>query len=168
MPPFCLEVHGQGLVRNPVFVPREPPGQTMAVSRGNRPRRALRRPHLPHPVSPVSSHVVQPYPRGPPAYEATLLDIKKHSQHQSVAEKSRSEWAVRLVLLHKINRSRTRTYFSSSNIHDQCARNLFDLMTNQLRAQLFSVPGSKRSDAFWEELRHPLGMSTRLYPWGWR
>ena len=52
-------------------LPREPPGQAMAVSRGSCRGRALRRPLMLHPVSPMAPHVHQ-YPRGPPAYEATL------------------------------------------------------------------------------------------------
>ena len=37
-----------------------------------------------------------------------------------------------------------------------CERNLFDLITDQQQAHYYSVPGSKRFNAFWGELRHAL------------
>ena len=71
VPHFCQKMYRQSLVSQPGILPREPPGQAMAVSRGSCRGRALRPPRMLHPVSSKSSHV-HPYPRGPPAYEATL------------------------------------------------------------------------------------------------
>ena len=68
----------------PSILPREPPGQAMGVSRGSCLGRALRRSHMLLPASPKLSHV-HPYGRGPPAYEVMLPDMKKQSQHHSVA-----------------------------------------------------------------------------------
>ena len=57
--------------------PRTPPSQAVAVSPGSCRGRVLWRPHTPHLVLAMSSHV-HPYPHGSPANVATL-------QHQSTA-----------------------------------------------------------------------------------
>ena len=86
VPPFRPKIYRQSLVRNPGILPREPPGQAMAVMRGSCRGQALRCPHMLHPVNPKSSDV-HPYPRRPPAYETTLPAAIG-------CRKSRSMWAV--------------------------------------------------------------------------
>ena len=85
---------------------------------------------------------------GPQAYEEPL-------PAPISCRKSSFKWAVRFML-RKINYF--GTYSSSSKIYGQSgnARNIFDLIPNQQQAKLVAVPGSKRSNAFWGELRHPL------------
>ena len=58
------------------------------------------------------------------------------------------------VLLHNINYFGTYSPFSKIHGQGGSARKL-DLITNHQQAQLFSVPDSKRSNAFWGELKRP-------------
>ena len=130
----------------------------MAVSHGSCRGRALRRPYMLHSASPKSPHV-HPYSRGPPSCEATLPDMGKHSQHQSVAANLVPSgpfgFAAQDGLLSDI-----LFLFQKSRVEVGNARNLFDLMTNHQQAELFSVPGSKRYNAFWGEFR----LKTRPHP----
>ena len=70
----------------PRLLPRTPPSQVMAVSRGSCGGRVLWRPHMPHPMLAMPSHV-HGYPHGLPATVAILpapIDCTY----------SRSKWAV--------------------------------------------------------------------------
>ena len=55
--------------------------------------------------------------------------------------------------------------FPFQKIHGQggSARNLLGLITNPQQAELLSVPGSTRSNAFWGELRHTLRARTKTF-----
>ena len=148
--PECISPE---LVRNPIFLPRESPGQAMAVSRGSCRGRALRRPHTIHLVSPKSSHG-QPYPLGPPAYEPPLpapINCRKIS----------FQWVVfGLVLLNKINDSGTYSSSSKNYGGERQESIRLDHRPIHSKKELHVVPGSKRqrSDASWGELKHPLSL----------
>ena len=59
------EIYRESLVRRPVFSPRTPPGQAMAVSRGSCRGRVRWRPHMPHPMLAMPSHAISYTPIPP-------------------------------------------------------------------------------------------------------
>ena len=111
----------------PAILPCEPPGQATAISRGSCRGRALRGPRMLHPVSPKSFHV-HPYPRGPPAYEATL-------PAQIGCRKTRSKW----VGVAAQYETTLETYSSSCKIHGNGgnASDLFDLIALSTASPFF-------------------------------
>ena len=62
----------------------------------------------------------------------------------------------------QLHKTYSGTFSSPSNNHGKGwnARNLIDLIPHRQQAELFSVPGSKRPNAFWGELGHPLRART--------
>ena len=149
---FCQEIYRQSLVRNPVFclvsllimavlwlLPRASPRASTYAP----PRESYAVPCVPIPswASSVRSNT-------PSTNQLPEISFQVDCS----------------VLVHKINYS--RIYSSSSEIHSQGgkARSLFNLITNQQQAQLFSVPGSKRSNAFLRDLRHAHLLFFRLSP----
>ena len=139
----------------------------MALPRGFRRGRALRRPRTLHPVSPPVSHSMCTH------ILVGLRRMKEHPQHQSINQsincrKPRSKWAVRFfctkftTLGHILRLPKCTVKVGALAIYL-----VFDLVTNREQEKYLSFVVPRVPMPFGGSLRHPLTcVSTQILPNG--